>query len=57
MLEILCYLNIILLHTYLVDNFLKRTTEIYRKNTEVILTVLKLIRSLEENEEIILNKS
>ena len=45
------------LHTYLVDIFLKRTAEIYRKNTEVILTVLKLIRSLEENEEIILNKS
>ena len=36
---------------------MKRTSEIYRKNTEVILSVLKLIRSLVENEEMILNKS
>ena len=45
------------LHTYLVDIFLKRTAEIYRKNTKAVLSVLKLIRSFKENEENTLNTS
>ena len=45
------------LHTDLITNFLKRTAEIYRKHTKAILSVLKLIRSFKDNEEIILNTS
>ena len=40
------------LHTDSIDNFLKHTAEIYRKNTDDTLSVLKLIRRLEEKRKL-----